>query len=219
MADGAAARWSIPLQGPLAQGQCVWMQWPEDADIDAITALRNRPDVRRQFLDPAPLEAQRNREWLRHGMNRPYEALLAIRLKFDGAFVGAIGWSKGDPVARSFELGRVMVDARSLVPYRHLFPADYPGIAVDAGTALRDFAFALLELELVRMTVIEGNQLSLRAAVTAGGRVVGTRTHRRSDGSALQLLDLEYSRADWLRRAPRPLAAVREPPAAAALTP
>ena len=209
MTAGAAPGWSIPLQGPLTEGTCVRIGWPEDAELDAITALRNRPDVRRQFFDQRVLDVDRNRDWLRHGMNRPYEAVLSIRMKLDGVFIGAIGWSKGDPAERSFELGRVMVDAPMLVRYRHVFPSDYPGVAVDAGTALRDFAFTILGLDVVRMVVIEANRLSQRAAVAGGARVVGTRAERRSDGSEVRLIDLECSREDWLRLTARTQAAPR----------
>jgi len=219
MLAGAASGWSIPLHGPLTEGECIRIGWPEDAELDAITELRNRADVRRQFLDPRVLDLEGNREWLRHGMRRPYEAVLAIRMKVDGAFIGAIGWSKGDPAERSFELGRVMVDARTLVRYRDSFPDRYPGVAVDAGTAIRDFAFTTLGLELMRAVVIEENRLSQRAVAAGGGRVVGTRTERRSDGSEVHLIDLECSREDWMRltgRAhgkPRLGALVEAPPA------
>jgi RimJ/RimL family protein N-acetyltransferase len=199
MTAGAAPGWSIPLRGSLTEGKCVRIGWPEDAELDAITALRNRPDVRRQFLDQRVLDVDRNRDWLRHGMNRPYEAVLSIRMKLDGAFIGAIGWSKGDPAERSFELGRVMVDAPMLVRYRDAFPADYPGVAVDAGTALRDFAFTALGLERIRAVVIEENRLSQRAVVAGGARVVGMRAEHRGDGSEIRLIDLECSRESWIR--------------------
>jgi len=194
-----APRWTIPLHGLLTEGACVQIGWPEESEFDAITMLRNRPNMRRQFLDPRPLDPVRNREWLRSGMKRPYEAMLAIRLKADGVFVGAIGWSRGDAVEGSFELGRVMVDAQALLPYRARLPSDYPGVAVDAGMAIRDFAFARLALTVIRMAVIEANRLSLHAALSGGGHVTGSHTERRSNGSELRLIDLECRRDDWLR--------------------
>ena len=110
--------WVIPERGVLCEGRCVRVGWPEEAELDAITALRNRPEVSRQFLDSRPLDAARNKQWLRDRANRPYEAVLAIRMKSDNAFVGTIGWSKGDPVAGALELGRVMVDAGKMIAYR-----------------------------------------------------------------------------------------------------
>ena len=194
----AATAWSIPLQGPLLEGEYVRIGWPEESELDSITMLRNRPDVRQQFLDQRVLDVERNREWLRHGMNRPYEAVLSIRVKHDGAFVGAIGWSKGDPVERSLEIGRIMVDTGALIRYRDLLPADYLGIAVDAGTAVRDFAFGTLGVRVLRMVQIESNRLARRAAMLGGARVVGARTEPRGDGRELHLIDLECNRNDWL---------------------
>jgi RimJ/RimL family protein N-acetyltransferase len=198
--------WAIPERGVLCEGRCVRLGWPEESDFDAITALRNRPEVSRQFLDSRPLDRVRNRQWLQQGMNRPYEAVLAIRMKSDDAFVGSIGWSKGDPAAGSLELGRVMVDADKAIAYRSLLPRDYAGVAVDAGTAVRDFLFTALPLQLLRMTVIAGNSLSLRAATTGGGRVVASGTSRRADGVEVEVAYLEFSREDYVRLSSRPAA-------------
>jgi RimJ/RimL family protein N-acetyltransferase len=198
--------WAIPERGVLCEGRCVRLGWPEGSDFDAITALRNRPEVSRQFLDSRLLDRVRNRQWLQHGMNRPYEAVLAIRMKSDDAFVGSIGWSKADPAAGSLELGRVMVDADKAIAYRSLLPRDYSGVAVDAGTAVRDFLFTALPLQLLRMTVIAGNSLSLRAATTGGGRVVASGTARRADGVEVEVAYLECSREDYVRLSSRPAA-------------
>lgn len=191
--------WVIPERGILCEGRCVRVGWPEEAELDAITTLRNRPEVSRQFLDSRPLDAVRNKQWLRHGVNRPYEAVLAIRMKSDNAFIGAIGWSKGDAVAGALELGRVMVDAGKTIAYRSLLPSGYPGVAVDAGMAVRDFLFATLPLRVIRMTVIAGNNLSLRAATMGGGRIVASGIVRRADGVDVEVAYLECSREDCER--------------------
>jgi RimJ/RimL family protein N-acetyltransferase len=198
--------WSIPEAGILCEGRCIRVGWPEESELDAITALRNRPDISRQFLDSRPLDPLRNRQWLLCSMNRPYEAVLVIRMKIDNAFVGSIGWSKGDAAAGTLELGRVMVDADKAIAYRSLLPRDYAGVAVDAGTAVRDFLFTALPLRLLRMTVIAGNSLSLRAATTGGGRVVASGTARRADGVEVEVAYLECSREDYVRLSSRPAA-------------
>jgi RimJ/RimL family protein N-acetyltransferase len=196
--------WSIPDTGVLCEGRCVRVGWPEESELDAITALRNRPEISRQFLDSRPLDPVRNRQRLRHGINRPYEAVLAIRMKIDDAFVGTIGWSKGDAATGTLELGRVMVDADKAIGYRAMLPGDYAGVAVDAGMAVRDFLFASLPLRVIRMTVIAGNSLSLRAATTGGGRVVASGTARRADGVEVKVAYLECSREDCARVSSRP---------------
>ena len=131
----------IPLAGPLFPGRAVDLGWPEPHEYDRITALRNRPAVRERFLDPRPLDLERNREWLARGMRRPFEAVLSIRLRAGGAFAGAIGWSGYDRSAGTFEMGRVMVDTAAVLPYRDRLPPGYEGVAADAGVAVRDYAF------------------------------------------------------------------------------
>jgi RimJ/RimL family protein N-acetyltransferase len=198
--------WSIPETGILCEGRCVRLGWPEESELDAITALRNRPEISRQFFDSRPLDPVRNRQWLQHGINRPYEAVLVIRMKWDDALVGSIGWSKGDAAAGALELGRVMVDAGKLVAYRSLLPPDYAGVAVDAGVALTDFLFAALPLRVIHMTVITSNRLSVRAATTGGGKVIASGVQRRADGVEVPVTHIDFDRDAWLRRAvPRKL--------------
>ena len=189
--------WRIPLRGPLFEGRCVGVGWPEPDEIDWLTALRNRPQVCAKFLDPRPLDPQRNREWVDHGMRRPYEALLAIRLIRGGVLAGAIGWSRGDPGEGSIELGRVMIDAAVLRRYRRNFPPGYEGVATDAGTALRDFAFRALGLTVMRSVFIDDNRLSRRALLLGGARIVGTSRVRRADGTEVAVTRAELRREAW----------------------
>jgi RimJ/RimL family protein N-acetyltransferase len=189
--------WRIPLRGPLFEGHCVRVGWPEPDEIDSLTTLRNRPQVRVKFLDPRPLDPQCNREWIEHGMRRPYEALLAIRLKRGGALVGAIGWSRGDPGEGSFELGRVMIDAAVLRRYRRNFPPSYAGVATDAGTALRDFGFRTLGLTVMRSVFIDDNRLSRRALLLGGGCIVGGWRMQRADGTEVAVTRAELRREEW----------------------
>jgi RimJ/RimL family protein N-acetyltransferase len=189
--------WRIPLSGPLFEGRCVSVGWPESHEIDTLTALRNRPQIRNKFLDPRPLDPERNREWIRHGMQRPFEALLSIRLKPSRVFAGAIGWSRGDPDEGSFELGRVMVDAAVVQRNRATLPAGYVGVAADAGTGLRDFGFRDLGLSVIRCVFIDDNRLSRRAVLLGGGRIVGTSRARRADGTEVTVVSLELRRTEW----------------------
>jgi RimJ/RimL family protein N-acetyltransferase len=193
--------WSIPESGILCEGRCIRVGWPEESELDAITALRNRPEISRQFFDWRPLDPVRNRQWLQHGINRPYEAVLAIRMKCDDALVGSIGWSKGDAALGALELGRVMVDAGMAVAYRSMLPPDYAGIAVDAGVALCDFLFTALPLRVIHMTVMTSNRLSVRAATTGGGRVVASGMQRRADGVEIPVTHIDYDRDAWMRSA------------------
>ncbi len=190
-------RRSIPLAGMLCRGERVELAWPEEHEFDAITALRNRPRVRERFLDPRPLDPAANRGWLRSGMKRPEEGLLAIRLIEDATLCGTIGWSHWDPQARSVELGRLVVDP-SLGRRRVRAHRGYPGIGADASTALRDWAFAAMDLALMRSVYIGDNVHSARVHRLAGGRIVSTGEVTRRDGSVVALTRVELRRDEWL---------------------
>ncbi len=188
----------IPLEGPLFDGVAVRVGWPEPAEYDRITALRNRDGVREWFLDPRPLDFAANREWLARGMRRPREAVLSIRLAGGGAWVGAIGWSAYDRQKGTMEFGRMMVDVDSVLPHRAKLPEGYPGVAADASSALRDYAFSRMGIERLTFAILRDNALSRRTALLGGARRVGDREVVRADGSRVALIDLEMTRDDWL---------------------
>lgn len=189
---------AIPLEGPLFDGVAVRVGWPEPREYDRITALRSRDGVREWFLDPRPLDLAANREWLARGMRRPQEAVLSIRLAADGAWVGAIGWSAYDREKGTMEFGRMMVDADSVLPHRAKLPEGYPGVAADASSALRDYAFSRMGIERLTFSILRDNALSLRIARLGGARPIGEREAVRDDGSRVALIDLEMTRDDWL---------------------
>ena len=188
----------IPLDGPLFDGIAVRVGWPVQDEYDRITTLRNRDAVRGRFLDPRPLDLAANRDWLAHGMRRPWEAVLSIRLADGGSWVGAIGWSGYDSARRTMEFGRMMVDVDSLLPHRARLPDRYPGIAADASSALRDFVFSRMGVTRLTFSILSDNVLSRRTAQLGGARPIGERPVVRPDGSRVTLLDLEMTRDDWL---------------------
>ena len=188
----------IPLAGPLFPGRAVDLGWPEPHEYDRITALRNRPAVRERFLDPRPLDLERNREWLARGMRRPFEAVLSIRLRAGGGFAGAIGWSGYDRSAGTFEMGRVMVDTAAVLPYRDRLPPGYEGVAADAGVAVRDYAFGRMGVVRMTSTVIGDNALSRRATLLGGARMAGVSRAVRTDGTEVDLVHFEMTRDEWL---------------------
>lgn len=198
MLDTSVSAPTIPLTGALFDGRCVRVGWPEPDEFDRITSLRNRPQVRRRFLDPRPLDFERNRDWLARGMQRPREALLSIRLAANAAWAGTIGWTGYDPDRRVLDIGRIMVDAHAVMPHRELLPAGYPGIAVDAGRALRDYVFSHLGLAVMTCVVVDGNALSRRTVLMSGLRPVGTSESVRADGTKVRLFDFAMTRDDWI---------------------
>lgn len=190
----------LPTEGTVATGRLVSLAWPDPAEYDLITELRNRPATRACFLDSRPLDLMANRQWLSRGMDRPREGLLSLRFGPHRVFCGTIGWSGYEPRMRTFEIGRLMVDAAVLRPLRTNFPAGYPGAAVDAGITLLDFAFQTLDLDYVSSVFIAGNALARRINVLAGCRFVGDVERERPDGSRIWVTCMRLTRQDWLAR-------------------
>jgi RimJ/RimL family protein N-acetyltransferase len=189
----------IPTRGVVCTGEIVALAWPEEHELDRLTELRNRPEVRSKFIDPRPLDPRANREWLRSGMHRPAEGLLAIRLRAEGALCGMFGWTGWSTQSRSPELGRVVVDRAIARAVRALRPAGHPGIAVDAARALSDYLFAEAGARSLRSTYIAHNRLAARLNRLAGGRIVQCTTLARPDGSIADVVKLEITRTEWMQ--------------------
>jgi len=196
---------ALPLDGPVAAGEMVELGWPEPGEFDLITALRNRPAVRRCFLDPRPLDPVANREWLARGMRRPREGLLSLRLGEKRKFCGTIGWSGYDPDQRTFEIGRLAIDLAAVRPYRAGFRAGYPGVAVDASAALLRFAFERMGLDTVTSVFLADRALARRVNLLAGGRLAGEGERQRSDGSSVRVTCFRLTREQWLAAQAAPM--------------
>jgi RimJ/RimL family protein N-acetyltransferase len=194
----APARFALPIEGPIAEGERISLGWPEPAEYDFITALRNQSAVRACFLDSRPLDPIANREWLARGMNRPQEGLLSLRIGPQRSFCGTIGWSGYEPSLRTFEIGRLAVDTAAVRLHRASFPAGYRGVGVDASVTLLRFAFERMGLEYVTSFFLADRAPSRRVHLLAGGRHAGEAERERPDGSRVRVTYMRLSREDWL---------------------
>ena len=193
----APTSFALPLEGPVVDGIFVSLGWPEPPEYDLITALRNRPAVRACFLDSRALDLELNREWLAHGMKRPWEGVLSLRIGPQRSFCGTIGWSGYDPDQRTFEIGRLVVDAAAVRPHRASFPADYPGVGVDASVTLLRFAFERMGLNYVTSVYLTGRALPRRVNRLAGGRHAGDAERERPDGGRVRVTCMCLTREQW----------------------
>lgn len=187
----------IPTQGIICKGQEITLGWPDKSDFDKITALRNDPGVRCHFLDSRIIDPQENRTWLTSGMNRPSESLLSIRWLPTGAFVGTIGWSGWDRARATACFGRLMVDRIAIRQIRGDFDKSYPGVAIDAATTLRDFAFTGMELRELTTYHLADNERSNRVNLAVGMRQRGTEIRLKADGSSVQTIEFHLTRDEW----------------------
>lgn len=188
---------SIPMSGQLCDGCCITLAWPEPYEFDLITVLRNLPNVRKWFLDDRLIDVVKNRIWLEHGMKRPTEAILSIRWKQDGSFLGTIGWSDWDLISKTAWFGRLAVDTDATKKIRDKLPSDYGGVAIDAALALRDFAFISMGLDAALTYYFSDNKLAELVNKSIG--LLETRRVPRAsrDGFQIETVEMKMTRQQW----------------------
>lgn len=187
----------IPMSGQLCDGCCITLAWPEPYEFDLITKLRNLPNVRKWFLDNRPIDVVKNRIWLEHGIKRPTEAILSIRWKQDGAFLGTIGWSDWDLISKTAWFGRLAVDTDATKKIRDKLPSDYGGVAIDAALALRDFAFISMGLDAALTYYFSDNKFAKHVNKSIG--LLETRHVVRTgrDGLQIETVEMKITRQQW----------------------
>ncbi len=190
----------IPSDGLLTRGRLVEIAWPRPSEFDDITILRNAPCVRRWFLDDRTIDLDTNRNWLAHGMNRPTEALLSIRLVTNSLFLGFCGWSDWNPTSGSIVYGRFALDIEKLSFLKCHFPPDYIGVALDVGLTMRDFAFRKLAVNRIITSYIVGNRFAARINSKVGLIIVDQLKEQRPSGEVVETVHLQLTRSEWSRQ-------------------
>ncbi|MES2154617.1 MAG: GNAT family protein [bacterium] len=199
MTDGVPFQ-EFPTSGVVATGVFTFLEWPRPDDVSSMTGLRNSPAVRRWFIDDTVLGEETNRAWILSETNRPWEAILCIRNRSDGRFLGTIGWTDWDPVDRSVAAGRIAVVATTAAPVALATGGRQASAAFDAGASLADRFLRHFDLSSVRTSYVVGNERAARLNEALGMRIVGRSVRTRPDGSPIEIVDLRMSRQEWQSR-------------------
>ena len=189
----------VKTEGVLCESRTLSIGWPEPHEFDMITALRNKPEVRQCFLSDGKLNLDANRVWLETGMDRPKEALLSIRLKIDDSFLGTIGWTDWDPRQATASFGRLALDTVGLRKASCQLPHGYRGVALDAVSTLRDFAFRSMRLERLVTYFFAGNITAERVNRRVGMLYTSRGTRFRADNTPVETVEMFMDRRAWLR--------------------
>jgi RimJ/RimL family protein N-acetyltransferase len=189
---------AVQTKGILCESELLTIGWPDPAEFDQITSLRNLKYVRKWFLSDAPINRDRNREWLMTGMNRPYESLLTIRFKPQSFFLGMIGWSDWDTVDNSAWFGRLALDLRALRAIASQLPNDYDGVALDAARTLVDYAFEIMELCRIHTYYMAANEFAAQVNRSVGMVETGQQIRFRKDGTPIPTVELQLTRERWM---------------------
>jgi len=174
----------------------VTLNWPTKNDYDALTALRNRPGTRKWFLDDREVSVEESRRWLRD-MPRPRDALLVIRESSSETFLGSIGWTNWDTSAGTATFGRLAIERSGLRRLAAKLGAPV-SIAVDAATALRDFAFCEMGLVALDTWYAADNTLAAKVNASVGMVVTGPDSLVRPGGQLLPITRATLTRARWI---------------------
>lgn len=189
----------VKTEGVLCESSALVIGWPEPREFDLITALRNRPSVRRWFLNDRALDAEANRAWLETGMDRPKESLLSIRVKAGGGFLGTIGWSDWEPRRATACFGRLALDPSGLRRATARLPHGHPGVALEAACALRDFAFRSMRLERLHTYFLAGNASAERVNRSVGMLPASRGIRLRADNTPVETIEMYMDRQRWAR--------------------
>lgn len=184
------------MAGRVLTGRLITLEWPDVDDCRRMAALRSSPAIRRWFIDDAPTTEHQTREWLAC-LGRPNDALLAIRFRPNGCFLGTIGWTDWQQRGRTAEFGRLIVDSEMLRSVIADLPDDYPGVALDAAFSLREYAFRHMGLSKLQTCVIEGNHLALRVNRLLGFEEEGRERRDQASGSTVWVHRLVLTRQRW----------------------
>lgn len=187
----------INTKGTLCNGTMVTIGWPEENEYDLITELRNKDSVKEWFLDSRPLDILKNRNWIESGMLRPKEALLSIRFKTNNIFLGTIGWTDWDLKSATACFGRLTVDLQVVSKIKDKFPKNYIGVAVDAGTAIRDFAMINMKLNTIETFLFTANLKAKMVNEAIGLKKVGKSFRTKSDGTTVETYEMRLTRNEW----------------------
>jgi diamine N-acetyltransferase len=146
---------------PIARGR-VRLRPLAESDLPTTLAWRNRPHIRRWFINSDPLTAEQHRGWFERYALRDDDFVFVIEeteelLKPIGQLaLYDIDWGAGRA-----EFGRMLVGEPD---------AAGRGLAKEATALMLDFAFGRLKLKEVEARVMSANAASLAVCLSCGFR-------------------------------------------------
>jgi ribosomal-protein-alanine N-acetyltransferase len=134
------------------------------SDVDALLHIFSDPKVMASFGEP-PFDRARMERWVQRNLDHQTQygyGLFSVTLKSDGLLIGDCG-----P-----ELHEVDGELEAELGYD--FRSDYwgQGFATEAASAVRDYAFNILELPRLISLIRVGNEASRRVAEKVGMKCV-----------------------------------------------
>ena len=157
-------------QEPVLETMRLILRPMQAADIDALLVIFTDPKVMALFDSP-PFDRQQMSDWLQRNLNHQDEfgyGLFSVILKANGLLIGDCG------------LEVMGIDGTHAAELGYDFRSDYwnQGFATEAATAVRDYAFDVLELPQLISLIRVHNAASQRVSEKIGmGRISEFTTH------------------------------------------
>jgi|CXWL01.1.fsa_nt_gi RimJ/RimL family protein N-acetyltransferase len=167
-------------------------------DFEEITALRNRQNIRKYFVDSRLIDSRESECWLAHASINPHDCLVAIWDDLLQIRLGVAGWVRVCSNECVYEAGRMILDPAAL---RSLAGRRRKGVGVQAARLALRYLFEGLGAQEIRTRTRSDNVLSLhlqRALGFIAAPPVDQFGGVSVDGSAFQ--EQRLSIRSWQRR-------------------
>lgn len=137
----------------------------EEADLEMTLGWRNQDEVRKWFYTSSVLTFEQHRNWVMNSyMPRDNDFIFVIESKIHGWPVGQISIYDIDFEKRRGEYGRVMIGEAA---------ASGKGLAREATRLILEFAFEVLGLDEVYLSVFASNERAIALYKACGFSVDG----------------------------------------------
>ena len=155
------------------ESELVRLRLLEEADLEMTLAWRNQDHIRKWFLTSSMLAFDQHRNWFLNYQTRDNDFIFVIESKAHGSVpVGQISLYDIDFEDRMGEYGRLMIGSPL---------AARQGIARESTRLILQFAFEMLKLEEIYLSVLVNNERAINLYKTCGFSADG------QDGKTLKM--------------------------------
>ncbi|HHV81053.1 MAG TPA: GNAT family protein [bacterium] len=177
------------MENPFLVGDKIYFRGLELDDLDKLVSWINDPEVT-LFLTMGriPLNSIREEEWVRNLYKNQNDIVMGIVLKDGDQLIGDIGLHKIDWVSREGTLG-IMIGEKE---YQN------KGYGTEAVLLMLNYAFEVLNLNRIELTVFEFNKRAIRCYEKGGFTLEGRlREKIYKDGMYRDVLIMSILKDEW----------------------
>jgi RimJ/RimL family protein N-acetyltransferase len=150
---------SKPFVQPL-EGEITCLRLLEESDLEMTLGWRNRDDIRKWFITQNIISPERHKNWFSNYKNKVDDFIFVIESKaHENSPVGQVSLYNIDYQLRKGEFGRLMI-GESLAAGK--------GLAKEATRLIIQYAFEILQLDEVYLSVLAENERAIQLYKSCG---------------------------------------------------